>query len=379
MAPNTEPNVGQDLNPSTPAAGSTPPPTAPNTSSPTTPAGNPVQPTTTNPDYAFPAAGSAESLVDESANAPAVSSETPITSNDAVSEPQQNIDPLAMASPVATAPGYVPDGKPKPKKLLKILVPVLIVVILLVAGGFFYIKTQRTSAATLKEFSSATSQLSSESSSLTSQISTSFTRGSSDSLDEDVKAFDDALANLESKSANIKSDKKALKVAAENYVKELKSYRETSIMLAIDASKVSAIGSKLATVMNTSSATSASTPAEYADKITALITEIDKHNDELKALDLTNSTAKEYRDSSVQLVEQVKEIFSSLRTSILNGDSSAALDAQTKLIKLSSTSDAITREKDIENALSVDSDASKKVEAARDALNDEINKVNKSR
>jgi hypothetical protein len=78
-------------------------------------------------------------------------------------------------------------------------------------------------------------------------------------------------------------------------------------------------------------------------------------------------------------VVKVKEIFSSLRTSILNGDSSAALDAQTKLIKLSSTSDAITKEKDIEDALSVDSDASKKVEAARNALNDEINKVNKSR
>ncbi len=377
MAPNTEPNVDQNLNSSTPPTGATPTPVTPSPSAPVSSPTNPAQPTTTNPDYAFPAAGSPESLAEDNMSAPDTSLDSTETSGELAPEPQQNVDPLAPVPPVANTPEYIPDAKPK-KKLLKTLIPVLILLVSMAAGGFFYLKTQRTSAATLREFSAATSELSSEASSLSSKVSNLSTSSSAIAMDVDLKAFDESVANLESKVAKLKSDRKALKTAAENYIKELKSYRETNIMLAIDASKVGAVMLRFSGTLIGGMVTVTS-PADYSARLSTVMTEIDGRIDELNALELTNPNAKEYRDNSVEFMGKIKEIFVQIKAAIDSGDREAVLAAQTKVQDLTDNSSAIKKEKEILDMLSPSSDASKKVEAARDALNNEIDKVNKSR
>ncbi|MDQ5913649.1 MAG: hypothetical protein QG623_268 [Patescibacteria group bacterium] len=345
---------------------------------PAMPGTSPVQPTTTNPDYAFPPAGAPEPANDPLANS---TLSTPPASASGASSGFTG-SPLESSSdnpnPTSPLPEYIPDAKPK-KKILKGLMVVILVAVLTAVGGIIFLKSRATSTAALKEFSSATSGLSSESSALSSSISSSVTVATNSStINDDIKAFDEALAIFEQKTANLKSDRKALKAAAESYIKELKDYRLNSVVLAIDVAKVNVVTYKLGVLIGANSA-ALNSVEDVSNDITRVNSEIDKNITELKALELSAESAKDYRDKSVQLAIDVKEILEGFKVALAAGDNSAILTAQSNLRRQITSSAAVQKEKEIIKELGYDSEPTKKVEAARKALNDEIDKVNKNR
>lgn len=395
MDPTPEPNLDSTETTISAPASSGPSPTAsaPNPApvapaiAPAVPLTSPVQPTTTNPDYAFPPAGAPEpvqdSVADLTLNSPLAGPQgapniVGTNSMESSSNNSNADNSMGLTNSAAPIPEYIPDTKPK-KKILKILIVVILVLVLTVVGGIVFLKSRATSTAALKEFSSATSGLSSESSSLTSSISSSVTvPTNSSTINDDIKAFDEALAIFEQKTANLKSDRKALKAAAENYIKELKNYRLKSVVLAIDVAKVNAVTYKLGVLIGANSAALTSVE-DISNDITRVNSEIDKNITELKALELSAESAKDYRDKSVQLATDVKEILEGFKVALAAGDSSAILTAQSNLRRQITSSAAVQKEKEIIKELGYDSEDTKKVEAARKVLNDEIDKVNKNR
>lgn len=388
------PNLDQSKTSEPQPAPVTSPTQVSNTAPPTaTPTQVPAQATEINPNYAFPAAGSPESLKEPEVVSEPESDSVPSSTNDFQNTQNQPVgvatgmaagvagDALSSNSPTSsTIPEYLPDQKSGgKKKIFKIMA--IVVVVLIVAGvaGFFYLKTQKTSTATLKEFSSATSTLSSESSALSSSMYSVARTQSDSNLDEEIKAFDEALASLEEKTAKLKTDKKGLKSAAEAYIKELKSYRESNVTLAVDVSKVSAVTFKLGVLVGTGIPSNITSPVELSAFISDLIVKFDTYSDELTALELNNENAKDYRDKSVTMVNEIKEIFASVKVAVETSNIAAVSEAQAQLRRLSSSSPAVEKEKEIIELLGYDSEPVKKVEAARKALNEEIDKVNKSR
>lgn len=288
-----------------------------------------------------------------------------------LSEPK----PINMGNMEPEVPAEEIDyGQDKPKrKLLKILIPLVIVVGALVGGGLFYMKSQKTSTAVLKSFGDATTEMVDRSKEINSGISKVAYSSASDELDDAVKNYDAAVAKFEDATSKLKSDRKALKGAAENYIAVFKDYRKNVIGLALEARRVAPVAFKMGVILGMAGTHSEN---NYDTYLNESLTSMKGYKEELTGLELTNETAKSYRDASLELADKMTEAFNKMKTAYAAGDQATVDSTKATFSTMLVGSSIAAKEKEIKNALSYGNEISTKLDAARKTLNDEIAKLN---
>lgn len=286
------------------------------------------------------------------------------------------ISPTDTGSFMQESPQPEVPKKGGAKKILLLILGILLIGSLLLGGAFLFLKSKKTSAATLQNFSEATSGLNSEGVELSSAISKTTYSSTSESVDleTDAKEFDEALQKFEDATAKLKSDRKDLKSAAENYITEVKSYKENVIGLAVDNAKLQAVAKELSDFKFSSSASSSMEAfAAEADKAS---TTLAGTTQKMKDLSLSNEKAKELRDLYVSLIGEMQTFLKNVKTDALASNRSAILDEISKFSTTYRNHPALAKEDEIDDALSFNSDANRKLEEARAKLNDAIGEVN---
>ncbi len=272
-------------------------------------------------------------------------------------------------------PAPEPAKKGGAKKILALVGVVVVVLVLVLGAALFYLKSQRTSAQTLKTFSDSTSALTDEGTDLSSAISkttyASSTSTESVDLEADVKAFDEAVTKFEDATKNLKSDKKALKDAAFAYITEIKSYKKEVISLAVDNAKIQAV-MKNASGEQFAATSGAAAFATEADRVSAIYI---KAAQDLKDLSLSNETAKQLRDLYIAFLGEMQTSLKNMKEASNTGNRTALLEESSKVSELARSHPAIAKENEVEETLSINGDAYKKLEDARAKLNEEIAKV----
>jgi ABC-type transport system involved in cytochrome bd biosynthesis fused ATPase/permease subunit len=285
------------------------------------------------------------------------------------------IDPSDTGSFMQESTQLEPVKKGGKKKILIAVIAAFFGVSLFL-GISLFLKSQKTSAKVLDSFSESTSNLTSEGNDLASAISKTTYGGSSDvgstNLENDVKAFDEAVAKFEDVTNRLKSDRKTLKGAAQAYISEIKAYKSSVIDLAVDNAKIQALTSSLSSTQFGSNVSNASEFSAEADKASAAYA---KAAGELKDLSLSNEKAKELRDLYVAFIGEMQTVIKNLKVAVNAGDRSAILDESSKFSELTRSHPAIAKEDEVREALGVNSEAYEKLEAARAKLNEEISKV----
>lgn len=286
------------------------------------------------------------------------------------------ISPTDTGSFMQESPQPEVPKKGGAKKILLALVGVAIGIALFFGVMFGVARLTKTSAATLQSFSEATSGLTSEGTELASSVSkTTYSSTSEDiDLESDVKEFDEAVKKFEDATTKLKSDKKELKAAAESYIAEIKSYQENVIGLAVDNAKLQAVAKELSDFKFSSSASSSMEAfAAEADKAS---TTLAGTTQKMKDLSLSNEKAKELRDLYVSLIGEMQTFLKNVKTDALANNRSAILDEISKFSTTYRNHPALAKEDEIDDTLSFNSDANRKLEEARVKLNEEITKVN---
>ena len=297
--------------------------------------------------------------------------QNPNNSSGATQQPMQQPAPVATGSPYQQ-----PKSSPNMKKILMIVLPIVGVLIISIVGLLVFSKMNKTSAEALKKFSSATSELNSKSSNLGLEVSKSTYDEGAD-LDPAVKQFDESIKSFEGATSELKSDRKDLKIAAEGYIEALKSYGANEVGIATDMVKIASISKKESEIDFKSSASSdlASYTAEV-DRITGVYTSLES---DLKDLDLKTEKGKELKDSYSDVFGQIKGILVQLKTAVAAGDRGTLSNLQSQIRELSYDNAADKKKKELEDLVGYDSEGTKKIDAAQNTLNVEIDKINSRR
>lgn len=289
-----------------------------------------------------------------------------------VSNPNPNNVPQqpVQQPPVPMAPMQQPKPGPNTKKILMIVLPIVGVLLASIIGLLVFSKMNKTSADTLRKFSGATSELNSKSSDLGLEVSKS-------TYDEDVDletsetAFDQAVKNFEDATSELKSDRKDLKLAAENYIQALKSYRDNEVGIASDMAKVSLVAKKESEIdFDTSSSGDLASYTTEVDRIAGVYSSLENN---LNDLDLKTEKGKELRDAYSDVF---RGVLAQLKTAVAAGDRDALFDLQSQVSDLSYDTAADKKQKELEDLIGYDSEGMKKIDVAQDALNAEIDKIN---
>jgi hypothetical protein len=297
--------------------------------------------------------------------------QNPNNSSGATQQPMQQPAPVATGSPYQQ-----PKSSPNMKKILMIVLPIVGVLIISIVGLLVFSKMNKTSAEALKKFSSATSELNSKSSNLGLEVSKSTYDEGAD-LDPAVKQFDESIKSFEGATSELKSDRKDLKIAAEGYIEALKSYGANEVGIATDMVKIASISKKESEIDFKPSASSdlASYTAEV-DRITGVYTSLES---DLKDLDLKTEKGKELKDSYSDVFGQIKGILVQLKTAVAAGDRGTLSNLQSQIRELSYDNAADKKKKELEDLVGYDSEGTKKIDAAQNTLNVEIDKINSRR
>lgn len=297
--------------------------------------------------------------------------QNPNNSSGATQQPMQQPAPVATGSPYQQ-----PKSSPNMKKILMIVLPIVGVLIISIVSLLVFSKMNKTSAEALKKFSSATSELNSKSSNLGLEVSKSTYDEGAD-LDPAVKQFDESIKSFEGATSELKSDRKDLKIAAEGYIEALKSYGANEVGIATDMVKIASISKKESEIDFKPSASSdlASYTAEV-DRITGVYTSLES---DLKDLDLKTEKGKELKDSYSDVFGQIKGILVQLKTAVAAGDRGTLSNLQSQIRELSYDNAADKKKKELEDLVGYDSEGTKKIDAAQNTLNVEIDKINSRR
>ena len=141
----------------------------------------------------------------------------------------------------------------------------------------------------------------------------------------------------------------------------MKSYGANEVGIATDMVKIASISKKESEIDFKSSASSdlASYTAEV-DRITGVYTSLES---DLKSLDLKTEKGKELKDSYSDVA----------------GDRGTLSNLQSQIRELSYDNAADKKKKELEDLVGYDSEGTKKIDAAQNTLNVEIDKINSRR
>jgi hypothetical protein len=301
--------------------------------------------------------------------------QTALSAQDELLQPAGTVGSIQDLNP-SSNPATLPQ---MPKRSLKksfiVGVPILILVLIIGVVGFFVMQSGKTSKETLNSFSDASSGIGSKSTLLSTEIS-KLTYGAeqSSNIEQVAKEYDDAIKKFEEATAGLKSDKEALKLAAEEYVVQLKNFKDATVVLAVENAKIRTEFKKFEEVVFNEATTSSL--ATYTAEVDRISGEYAKISQLLKDVELTNPKAKELRDSYVAYLIQLQAVLKEIKTAVTNLDTQAIAAAQTKVAQLENDNAATAKEKEVDNLLGLNSEARKKLETARQKLNEEIAKVN---
>lgn len=289
--------------------------------------------------------------------------------------PNPSPNPRPNTSPAMNG-GNINSSSSSNKKILAIVLGVVGVLIIILIGLFFFMKSGKTSAETLKNFSNATSNLNSKSNSLESSIS-----GNADDAsgtDSALSEFNNALGSFDDATSKLKSDRKDLKTAAENYSSALKSFRDGDISAAIDMVDIEAIVKKATDAEDESFGSSSTTAdtAAFSTKVDSLVVVINSSKTELEGLSLRTDKGKQLRDAYVQVFSKMPDILNRLKAAVNAGDRSAANNIANEIQDLDSEAGVTDKEEQISDGVSYSSDGVKKIDDAKDKLNEQIRAVN---
>lgn len=291
----------------------------------------------------------------------------------------QNLGVQQESSPVFPGVDYrqPKSSGPNTKKILMIVLPIVGVLLISIIGLLLFSKANKTSADTLRDFSSATSEISSESNNLNTGISR-ITDDVELKIEDSVESFDQSIKKFEDTTFKLKSDRKELKLAAENYALALKEYRSNEVEIAVDASKMSPALKKWSDIKSTPlTLGNFDGDVEMLDRTSGEYSSVEES---LKNLELKTEKGKELRDTYVEMLGQMQVFFANLKTAIANQDNEAFSMAQSKMADDPEIATTKKRRKSLEGELEdltgYNNDGIKKVDEARDALNSEIKSNN---